>query len=248
MLHRLDFQIVSQPDEITCGPTCLHSIYRYYDDAMPLGRVLREVPMLEEGGTLAVFLACHALARGYNAKIYTWNMEVFDPTWFHEDGTPLLLRGGLEAQMRFKRRPKLRLASKGYLDFIDLGGELRLRDLSPGLIRKYLRRNCPIITGLSSTYLYRAMREHGPNCDDDAVRGDPSGHFVVIYGYDPETKEIHVADPLVDNPPFASHSYTVPVERLITAILLGVLTYDANLLVIEPPNRRATHPTKDPVP
>jgi len=27
----------------------------------------------------------------------------------------------------------------------------------------------------------------------------------------------------------------VPVQRLINAILLGVLTYDGNLLVLEPP-------------
>ena len=32
---------------------------------------------------------------------------------------------------------------------------------------------------------------------------------------------------------------TASVERVITAILLGVLTYDANLLVLDPPGSNA---------
>jgi dihydroorotase len=44
-----------------------------------------------------------------------------------------------------------------------------------------------------------------------------------------------VADPLEDTPRIQDHIYWLPVERVITAILLGVLTYDGNLLVLEPP-------------
>jgi hypothetical protein len=50
---------------------------------------------------------------------------------------------------------------------------------------------------------------------------------------------VHVADPLQDNPRYGSHYYTVGMQRLLGAILLGVLTYDANLLVLEPPDRAA---------
>jgi hypothetical protein len=32
--------------------------------------------------------------------------------------------------------------------------------------------------------------------------------------------------------------YSIPIERVMCAILLGVLTYDANLLVIEPHAKR----------
>jgi hypothetical protein len=37
-----------------------------------------------------------------------------------------------------------------------------------------------------------------------------------------------------DNPVAAGHRYHVRVDRLINAILLGIVTYDANLLVIQP--------------
>jgi len=45
---------------------------------------------------------------------------------------------------------------------------------------------------------------------------------------------VSVADPLDDNPRFSSRHYRVGIDRLIGAILLGVVTYDANLLVIRP--------------
>jgi len=80
---KLELDILPQPDETTCGPTCLHAVYRYYgyDDA-GLERVVSEVVPLETGGTLAVWLACHALPRGFSAVIYSYNVQLFDPTWF----------------------------------------------------------------------------------------------------------------------------------------------------------------------
>jgi len=113
-----------------------------------------------------------------------------------------------------------------------LGRELRYRDLSPGLLREYLARGNPVLTGLSATYLYGSVRERGLEYDD--VGGDPVGHFVVLSGYDREKREVLVADPLKDNPPFGSHYYTVGLDRLVGAILLGIVTYDANLLILRP--------------
>ena len=43
-----------------------------------------------------------------------------------------------------------------------------------------------------------------------------------------------VADPYRENPISGDNLYVVRMDRLINSILLGVLTYDANLLVIYP--------------
>jgi len=232
---RLKLDIHAQPDDTTCGPTCLHSVYRYYGERLPLDRVIRETPTLEDGGTLAVFLALHALKRGYRATIYTYNLQVFDPTWFAPDGPDI--RERLQLQLRHRRSPKLRAATAAYLEFLDLGGRLRFKDLTPELIRRPLRRGVPILTGLNATFLYRCARERseGDRVVEDDLGGDPMGHFVVIHGYDRDRKEVHVADPLASNPVAPGHRYTVNVGRLICAILLGIVTYDANLLLLEPP-------------
>ena len=42
----------------------------------------RRHPHARQGGTLDVFLANHALKRGYDATIFTYNLDLFDPTWF----------------------------------------------------------------------------------------------------------------------------------------------------------------------
>jgi len=102
------------------------------------------------------------------------------------------------------------------------------------LIRKYLNRAIPILTGLSATYLYRSPREFGPHAEYDDIRGEASGHFVVLCGYDQKPKNVLVADPLLPNPVSDSHQYVININRVICAILLGILTYDANLLIIEP--------------
>ena len=96
-----------------------------------------------------------------------------------------------------------------------------------------------MITGLSATYLYRAVRDIPETNADDDVRGEPVGHFVVLTGYRRDAREILIADPLEANPLVRSRYYAVQVQRLIGAILLGVMTYDANLLIIEPKRARA---------
>ncbi|GMW02539.1 MAG: hypothetical protein AMXMBFR84_36750 [Candidatus Hydrogenedentota bacterium] len=229
---RLQLGILAQPDEFTCGPTCLHAVYNYYGDTYSLEEVIDATPRLENGGTLAVMLAGQALQRGYDAKIYTFNLQMFDPTWFDVPGTDLADK--LRAQAKNKSGKRFHVATQAYLKYLDAGGRLGLQDLTPSLIRRYLKRGVPILTGLSSTYLYRTAREWGPNDDFDDVRGEPQGHFVVLCGYDKEDREVLVADPQDPNPVSDTQFYKVNMDRLICSILLGVLTYDANLLVLQP--------------
>ena len=229
---RLRLDMLAQPDDSTCGPTCLQAIYNYYSDRVPLPRLVRQIPSLEEGGTLAVNLACHALRRGYRATIYTYNLTLFDPTWFLPGGTDIAAR--LRAQAAVKRSKKLGVATAAYLDFLALGGELRFEDLTGALLRRYLGRGYPVLTGLSATYLYRSARERGASMDFDDIGGQPSGHFVVLCGYDREARSVLVADPLLPNPVAATNQYMVNSNRLLCSILLGILTYDDNLLIIRP--------------
>jgi hypothetical protein len=233
METQLPFTILTQPTETTCGPTCLHAIYNYYDDPLSLDQVIQEVPAFDEGGTLAVFLGCHALKRGYRAKIYTYNLQVFDPTWF-DDGIPKpYLIDKLIAQAEKKPESKLRVATPGYVEFLSRGGNICFQDLNSSLIRKYLKKGIPILTGLSATYLHRSARENCITCAEDAIGGYAAGHFVVLYGYNRTEKLVSIAEPLHPNPLGAGQYYNVKIDRVICSILLGILTYDANLLIIE---------------
>jgi hypothetical protein len=228
----LGLVVDAQPDDETCGAACLHGIYRHYGDDIALSQVAAELHRLDRGGTLDVFLANHALKRGYKVTLLTYNLEIFDPTWFELPADEI--RAKLEAQAAVKNWPRLQAATRGYDEFLGLGGTLELRDLEPSLLRKYLKREIPVITGLSATYLYRAVRDIPETNEDDDVRGEPVGHFVVLTGYRKHPREVLIADPLQTNPLVGSRYYAVGAHRLIGAILLGAVTYDANLVVVEP--------------
>lgn len=246
MKHRLHVDILPQPDQTTCGPTCLHAVYRYYGDEQPLADVVARTARLAGGGTLAVMLGCDALRRGYRARIHTFNLHVFDPTWFAR-GAAVDLAERLRRQAELKRHDsKLAAATAAYLAYLALGGELVWGDLTAGLLRKYLRRGVPILTGLSSTYLYQEPREVPPADRPDDVEGVPTGHFVVLSGYDKRSRTVQIADPLADNPVALEHHYAVRAERVVCSILLGVLTYDANFLIVEPPPDAPSNPEARP--
>lgn len=235
----LNFDIQSQPDEVTCGPTCLHSLYRYYGDDIPLQQVIREVKQLKAGGTLAVMLGNHALKRGYKAHIYTYNLHVFDPSWFKHPSKRIV--EFLRKQMDFKsKRRKLQTATKAYIKFLENGGELRHEELDEKLIKSYLKKSIPLLTGLSATYLYRSPREIPQFNVYDSIKGEPAGHFVIISGYEEEKNSVYLADPMTPNPLGRGQVYNVSFSRLINSIMLGIVTYDANVLVIEPKKKTVT--------
>ncbi len=231
----LPVRILPQPDETTCGPTCLHAIYRYWGNDEPLEGIIARTRRLKQGGTIAVFLGCDALRQGYRARIYTYNLTVFDPTWFTQPGVDIAER--LLRQRQAKMDYRLQYATDGYLEFLSYGGRLRLANLSHYLVKGLLRCRLPILTGLSSTYLYRAAREYGNDDKPDDIRGLPAGHFVVIAGYDARSRRVAVVDPYQPTPYGPSHEYWLSIDRVVAAILLGIVTHDANLLIVYPRER-----------
>jgi len=162
---------------------------------------------------------------------------VFDPTWFK--GPDVNIAERLQRQREIKMDNRLQQVTPGYLEFLRLGGRLRFMDLSPTLIHRVLRRRFPIITGLSSTYLYHNAREYGANAVPDDVRGTPSGAFVVIAGYDAVRRRVLIVDPYLPHPYGDSHEYWISIDRAVGAVLLGIVTHDANLLIIHPPPQQS---------
>lgn len=233
----IPIKIHTQPDDSTCGPTSLHAVYRYFKDPIPLGEVIKEVPYLDEGGTLEVMLACHALQRGYEATIFTYNLNVFDPTWFGLGNEEIIAK--LEEQLTIKTGKKLKRASLAYIEFLKLGGKLRCEDLTVTLLRTFFDNGIPMLTGLSATYLYRSSREFADEAGNSIyndVRGYPMGHFVVLCGFTDDLQHVVVADPYPENPYFKNNYYEVGLSHLLSSIMLGMSTFDANLLAIEPKN------------
>ncbi len=60
----------------------------------------RETQTIDNGGTYAPFLGCHALQRGYTVTLYTWDLMVFDPSWFAPDAPPMIDRLAQQAELK----------------------------------------------------------------------------------------------------------------------------------------------------
>lgn len=237
----LKFSINTQPTDETCGPTCLHAIYRYYNYDISLPEVIKGVERTDSGGTISPLLGKHALMHGFDATMYVSNMILFDPTWFKKSKAPreaLLFK--LRAQDEYKKERAISQASIACQDFLTLGGNIRFKTVDVQLLKEYFDQKIPILTGLSSTYLYRTAREcftsSGESFFDD-VRGTPSGHFVVLFGYDDKKQNVAVADPYLESSFADNNYYKVSRTRVFNAIMLGIVTYDSTLLVIEPKKR-----------
>lgn len=225
-----------QPDDQTCGPTSLHSIYRYYDDDITLEEVINTVKYTKSGGTIDAYLGQHALQRNYKVSLYVHNLVIFDPSWF----VPRKLSNNklikkLKQQMEVKTSKRLRESSQAYIDYLELGGNILYHELTVSMLKKFFARKIPILTGLSATNLYQSKREidvEDKSVYDD-INGSPTGHFVVLCGYNENKRHIIVADPHRKNPISRDIFYNVSISRLINSIMLGVLTHDGNLLAIQ---------------
>jgi len=223
----------TQPDDVTCGPTCLLSVLRYYGDQTSFAQLLELTPTNPDGGTLAVFLGQVARALGYRARLYSYNYRVVDPTW--SELAPSEVRARLLRRAEVSPKPKVQAACRAYAEFLAAGGELAFADLSPELLVGALERGHPVLCGLSATYLYEQPRERPDDNATDDVGGDPVGHFLVICGYAAGGARFSVRDPFSHVPATdESGSYAVEARRLLNAILLGIVSYDAVLLEVWP--------------
>ena len=230
----LQLDVRQQPDDVTCGPTCLQAVYAFYGVSAEVDDVIASVRSLDHGGTLGVLLGLDALERGFHATLHTYNLHIFDPSWF---GTPRADLGlELRRQLGVRSDSRLLTAIEAYIDFVDRGGVVEHGELSPQLIAEAVRSGCPPITGLSATYLYGCPREvfDGRSSTYDDVHGEPVGHFVVVSGIDPAGERFRISDPFRDNPLHDTGTYWVSPHRLTGAILLGVTTYDGNVLLVRP--------------
>ena len=226
---KLEVSVSTQPDDESCGITCLQAIYDYYGEETTFARLQSEIEHWHTGGTVSVNLARHALTHGYSAEIYTYNIKIFDPTWKHLPSKDLANK--LKLRQKKSRSKKQKKIIGFYQDFIRKGGSVKFDDLDEALLDRLFAKRRPIICGLSATYLYQNMRETPANEENDIV-GHPVGHFVVVSEWDAKTRHVTIHDPLRKNAISQTGTYRLPFTKFTNAVMLGILTYDENLLVI----------------
>lgn len=228
--HLLPLPAYRQPDDVSCGPTCLSKVLTSYGDTRSRADLEASVQRNADGGTLGVYLGQAAMRLGYPVTIYSYNLRVFDPTW--SSLSPAALADKLRARARVVDEEKLRAAIEAYVSYLEDGGTIRFDDLDEDLLVSLVREDLPIVVGLSATYLFATPREDPITNAFDDVGGEPSGHFLVVCGYRHHGRTFVVSDPYQGLPMTSDGTYEVDARRLLNAILLGDVTYDGVLLVV----------------
>jgi hypothetical protein len=223
-----------QPDDVSCGPTCLFQVDRFYGHERSFHDIETLVRRNPDGGTLGVYLALAALDLGYAVTVFPYNLRIFDPTWFDLPAPELGQR--LKERAAVVKKEKLRLATLAYADFLGRGGKVSFAEPDVDLLVGLLDRGHPVVTGLSATWLYRSTRERPHDNVAHAIEGDPVGHFVVLCGYEDSGRRFLVSDPSPHAPFSPDGRYHVEARRLLNSLLLGDATFDAVLLELVPPD------------
>lgn len=226
----LTIPLLRQTDDVSCGPTCLHQVLRFFGSDVSSAELSTLIQRNADGGTQAVFLALAAQRIGFPCTLYPYDLRVFDPTWFALPRAELVDK--LKRREAVVRRRKLAASVRGYRQFLEGGGRIRFEELSRQLVVRILKRGHPVLCGLSATHLYRQIRERPADNWEDDIAGEPVGHFVVVSGFRDSGRSLLVSDPWPHAPFPGGGPYSVPSQRLLNAVLLGDVTYDAVLLEI----------------
>ena len=84
------------------------------------------------------------------------------------------------------------------------------------------------------------MDGHGSKGNDGVVALLRAGGVNVtvgkpdLVGEKVDHRKVLVVDPYQPNPYGRSHEYWIAIDRVVAAVLLGIVTHDANLLVVYP--------------
>lgn len=230
----MSIKIHSQPDDISCGATCLHAIYQHYGINLDLNKLIKKIGNIKGGGTLAALLGINALKQGCKSTIYTWNFTVFDCSWKNLSTRDLQRK--LSKHAKHTKNRKSLHTIEASLKFLKLGGEIKFELLDTDFLRSILTPAQPIITGLCSTYLYDCPRETFSNkgiAKYDDIKGELTGHFIIADNIDSKDR-VSISDPFGANPLSKDNYYHVSAQKFINAINLAIISHDANMLLISP--------------
>ena len=224
----IPFERYAQPDNITCGPTSLRMVLGYYGKTVSHEEIMKHFTIFPHIGVLDPHICMAAMDLGFQAKTISFNYRVFHPSWTK------LSREGLLAKLK-EYFPKITnykdsVSCAGYIRYLERGGTVEFAPMSRRLIVNYLYKGIPVIAALDMEYLYNGTVHW------TEFRPEHATHFVVIFGYDASKDEFQVADPWYEiTIPNENGVYSVPADRLMTAILLGFQVNDGDLVIVQKP-------------
>lgn len=223
--------ILPQINHQLSGAETLRGIYAYYGEDISMDDLVVSTTRFSNRRLRPLALAIDALERGYAVTVHCCDTRIFDLSWMG------LVSSELKEKLEYHKSKAdsvhLTQTFDAYIQILEKGGTIDLSEINRAVIRKAVELKAPIIAAVSATHLFHSKREYLDSKDrpvlDDA-KGKTAGHLVAVTAW--VGKEITLHDPYLANPITGKAKYKVYISRLMRSILLGVLSYDAQMVVI----------------
>ncbi len=161
---------------------------------------------MNEYGTWSPYIGIYAMKLGYNVEIFTYDVSLFDPTWFNLSNKSLIKKLKI-AIKKIKDKDK-KFGVRGYIDFLREGGKLTFKIPTKKILIKFLKKKIPPMAFVNSTAYYKRKRKDF-KAGKRSEFGEVGGHCIVISGY--KNGKFIVTDPNY----FKGGIYEVPEDKLI---------------------------------
>lgn len=222
----LNVPFIKQPEE-ECAPTALAQVLKYYGTEPNLEEIIHSSKSVFKGREWDYMLGNYAISKGFNVKIHTRSLSIFDSTWFDLKKDALLLKLGeiishyTLMEKKFIGYNKLLLEAHSATKFLKSGGIIDFSAFSKELIIDYLKKDIPVIATFTAQLLYKTKKEYKD--EDNDTKGEPWKHTIVISGFLKNKFKI------VDSAEFQPNGkYLVNINVFLDACI----RYDSNLLVL----------------
>jgi len=175
----------------TCGSSSLQQVLAYYGVKLGLDEILKDIKKYKYG-TFMPYLGLYAKRLGFMPKIVTYDVKVFDPTWFGLLVGQIIKK--LETRSREMDVPHVyRSECKAFVRYLKAGGAIEFDFIKKGRIIKELERKRPVIVDVCSTILHRKERKNRVKDKYSDTSGEPMYHAVVVSGH--EKGKFIIVDP-----------------------------------------------------
>jgi hypothetical protein len=196
---------------MTCGPSCLQQILSYYGKSYSLKELINSIDCDVNDGVYVALLGLFSLKNGFNAKIITSDLSVFDPTWAKLSTKKILTK--LRHEKAYKSDKVIKLDIGAYTLFLKNGGKLSLDIINIKTIESFIKQKIPVLALISQTSLYSSKRFFKGKFDD--IKGKSLPHYVIVSGFD--KKSFTITDP--DRNPFNKKGvYKINKENFLATL------------------------------
>ncbi len=188
----------------------LATVLRHHGKATDLSRMMGETGAARLPEQLPAEVAIAGLRREMDARLYTWNLDLFDPLWFAEG-----LTDGIINELEWcEDEPVAASILERYLAVLELGGTIDCTDPTPAMLLQHTGRGLMPIAWTHGDYL--SMTHRGLHAD-----------VVLVHGFDDSSREVVLSAAAAGPVP----CFRVPFSRFATAMLLSDVR---SMLVLSP--------------